>query len=480
MLAAGTKQETAEGTLVLRSHAATWLPGWAARAIFYHIYPLGFLGAPRANPGGEQVHRLADLRRWYGHIRGLGVNAIYFGPLFESLTHGYDTTDYFSVDRRLGSNALFQEIVDELHSQHIHVILDGVFNHTGREFFAFKDIRHNKRSSPYTDWYHINWGADSEYGDGFAYDSWAGYQSLPRLNLDNPDTRKYIFEVARMWLNDYGVDGWRLDVAQDIAPSFWWEFRRVCKEINPDCFLLGELDVGDYRAWVAPDLLDSGTNYQLYHTVHRAFNDQNLSALGAIMERASNPEFGLYKDILLFNFLGNHDVSRILSQLDEPRDYLPALIFLMTVPGIPCIYYGEEVGLLGRKNEDDSAMRQPMPANDADWPDTGHGIYSHIARLAALRRAHPALIYGSFESLEAGPTHFAFLRQHIRERAVVAINSGEQPIALKVQVGPAGVPDGVTFHDLLDPSTPALTVKRGQLEVPDVAPGWGRILASEA
>ncbi|HEC24241.1 MAG TPA: alpha-amylase, partial [Chloroflexi bacterium] len=214
-----------------------WPPEWARRAIFYHIHPLGFFDAPPVNDrSSAPVPRLAELRRWYDHIAGLGVTAIYFGPLFESLTHGYDTVDYFQVDRRLGDIALLRQIVDELHGRGVRVILDGVFNHTGREFFAFQDIRRNGRASRYQDWYFINWAADSDYGDGFAYEYWADDRGLPRLNLDNPNVRAYFFEVARMWLGDVGVDGWRLDVAYEIGPSFWWEFRRVCKEVRPDSF----------------------------------------------------------------------------------------------------------------------------------------------------------------------------------------------------------------------------------------------------
>lgn len=457
-----------------------WLPGWAARAVFYHIYPLGFFGAPRQNPGGEPVPRLAELRRWYDHIAGLGVNAIYIGPLFESGSHGYDTTDYLSVDRRLGDNALLGQLVKELHERKIKVILDGVFNHTGREFFAFRDIRQNRRGSAYKDWYHINWGADSEFHDGFAYDSWQGHQILPRLNLDNPDTRQYIFEVARKWLGEVEVDGWRLDVAGDIAPSFWWEFRRECKAINPDCFLMGEVWTGDYRTWVAPDLLDSGTNYQLYHTIDHVFNEGDLSPLRAVMDRASHPEFGIYKDLTLFNFIGNHDVTRILSQLSDPDDVFPALILLMTIPGIPCLYYGEEVGMTGRKNSDDSALRKPMLAPGAAWPDRDHRLYSLIARLAALRRDHASLQFGSFASLDAGQGFFAYLRRHVRENAVVVLNSGPEPLSLGLSLAEEGVRDGAAFRDLLDPAVGAAEVTGGMLSVPPVPPGWGRILIADA
>ncbi len=455
---------------------ADWVPLWAREAVFYHIYPLGFLGAPRRNDRqGQVVPRLADLRRWFDHIAGLGVTAIYFGPLFESGSHGYDTIDYFTVDRRLGDITLFKQLVDELHARGLRIIVDGVFHHTSRDFFAFRDIREKGRDSRYAGWYLINWGSDSRYGDGFAYECWEGHQSLPRLNLDNREVRNYIFQVCQMWLGDIGVDGWRLDVAYAISPDFWWEFRRICKQINPDSFLLGELIHGDYRAYVAPDLLDAAINYQLYTSIWRSLNDANYWELQAVMERAIHPEFGLYRDLALFNFLGNHDVTRILSQLKNPRDVYLALIFLLTAPGIPCLYYGDEVGMTGRKEDGDATLRQPMPAPEAAWPDTQHHLYREIARLVSIRRSHPSLIYGSYATLHAKDTLFSFMRRHTREVVVVALNSGEKETALTLPVGQEGVLNGITFRDALDPQT-SVTTRSGQLDIELLYPGWGRIL----
>ncbi len=456
------------------------VPEWARRAIFYHIYPLGFLDAPRSNDlHSEPVPRLAELRRWYDHIQGTGATAIYFGPLFESGSHGYDTVDYFSIDRRLGDITLFKQIVDELHGRGLRVILDGVFNHTGRDFFAFRDLREHGRNSQYGAWYHVNWGGDSRYHDGFSYDSWEDHQALPRLNLANPDVRKYVFEVARMWLADIGVDGWRLDVAYEIGPDFWWEFRRACKEANPDSFLVGEVVNGDYRKWVAPDLLDAGTNYQLYTSMWRSFNDVNLWELKAVIERAVHAEWGLYKDIGLFNFLGNHDVTRILSQFKDPRHIYPALIILMTIPGIPCLYYGDEIAIQGRKEDGDAALRAPMPAPDAEWPPGGRDLYRETGRLAEIRKTNPALIYGRFASLETSDTVFSYLRQLPAQTVVVAINSRDKPVPLTLPIGREGIPDGIAFRDALNPGDPATYhVSNGRLHLDELYADWGRILVS--
>jgi cyclomaltodextrinase len=457
-----------------------WIPAWVRDAIFYHIYALGFLGAPAANnQQGSITPRLAELPNWYDHISGLGVNAIHLGPIFESSTHGYDTVDYFRIDRRLGDTSLFRQIVDELHDRGMHIIIDGVFHHTGRDFFAFQDICQRGRGSEYADWYYINWGANSQYDDGFAYDCWEGHQQLPRLNLANPATRNYIFEVARMWLGDYQVDGWRLDVAHQISPDFWWEFRRVCKSANSECFLLGEVFNGDLRTWVAPDLLDSGTNYPLYKAIWSALNEDNFWELKAVMERAAHPEWGVFKDLALLTFLDNHDVNRILSQLKDPRLLYPALIFMLTTPGIPCHYYGDEVGMTGLAGGDNQAVRQPMPLPSEEWPDTERAIYREMAHLAAIRMGHPALRYGSYVALETGYTVYSYLRQYGHERAVVVLSSGDAVSSLAIPVGREGVPDGAMFRDVLDTEQPVFTVQGGNLMLDRIYPHWGRILISE-
>jgi glycosidase len=453
-------------------------PTWAAGGVFYHIYPIGFLSAPHENDRVSPPEpRLAELRRWYDHIAGLGVTALYIGPVFESLTHGYDTTDYFAIDRRLGDNDLFRTVVGELHERGIRIILDGVFNHTGREFFAFKDIREKGRESGYCDWYHINWGADSEFSDGFWYESFEGHQTLPELNLDNAAVRQYVFSVARTWLSQYSIDGWRLDVAHQITPQFWWEFRRECKTVNPDCFLLGELIKGDYRTWVAPDLLDSGTNYQLYYSTIKALNDHNLVDLGASAERSYNQEIGVYSGLSMVNFLGNHDVSRISSILQDPRKVAPAIIFLLTMPGIPCLYYGEEIGMDGFKEHGDADLRHPMLLPDQDWPDIGRGLYQLISQLAHNRRQHPALRFGSFMLLQSSPDHMVFSRQHASGWAVAGINIAEQTLNVEVPVAEAGIPDGTRFVTVLGESSHELTVKGGRLII-DIPGLWGCILVS--
>lgn len=450
-----------------------WVPAWARRAVFYHAHTLGLLGAPLSNDlSGPIEPRLADLRKWYDHIAGLGVDTVCLGPVFQSLSHGYDTVDYLTVDRRLGDNELLRQIVKEFHSQGIRVILDGVFHHTSREFFAFRDLCAHERDSRYADWYMVNWDGESGYEDGFACECWGDVEELPKLNLDNPDVRDHLFDVARYWLGEFVIDGWRLDAAYSIPPGFWWEFRRVCKEARPDCFLLGELMHGDYRTHVAHDLLDSGTNYQGHAAVWRSLNERNYDQLRAISERAWHPEWGIYKDLVLMNFLGNHNVSRILAQLNDSRHVYLALIFLMTAPGIPCLYYGDEIGL-----RDES--RAVMLAPDSDWPDREHAIYRVIHRLASIRKSDPSLAFGDFNVLAVSDVTFAYFRRLNEHQAIVALNSDDSPTTLDVPVGASGIQDGAVFLDVLDEERVEFKVRDGVLHLGSVGPMWGRILVAQ-
>lgn len=456
---------------------ASHVPDWALRAVFYHIYPLGFLGAPARNPGGVPVPRLAELPQWFDHFAGLGVTAFYFGPVFESGSHGYDTADYFRVDRRLGTNETLREVVDAFHARGFPLVLDGVFNHTGRGFFAFQDILANGRDSAYHNWYRINWAGESSFGDGFAYDSWEGHENLPELNLANEEVRAYLFEAVRLWQTDIGVDGWRIDVAYDLPTDFLWELRRVVKDANPDAFLMGEVVRGDYRTWVAPDLLDAGTNYQLHDPIVSAFNDGDFTGLKASMERAWHAEWGLYRETPLVNFLSNHDVTRALTAYADPRHLYPALIALLTLPGIPMLYYGDEVGMTGHKADGDHVLRRPLPAPGQPWPDEKGHLYRETARLARIRRAHPSLLYGRFAAFDAGPTTCAFLRHHARETTVVALNADtEDAAAWSVPTAAEGIPDGTRFQDVLDPAYTAES-RNGELSL-SVPRCWGRILVA--
>ena len=330
----------------------SYLPEWANDAVFYQIFPLGYFGAPTVNDGKSKVvPRLANIRNHYKHFQELGIDAVYFSPLFESGTHGYDTFDYFEIDRRLGDVKLFKEIVKELHEINVKVVLDGVFNHTGKGHFAFQDLMKNGASdSEFANWYHVGvrrWDyegwCDARTGSSFSYDCWEGHPVLPRLNLAEPAVRNHIFDVAKFWLEEVGIDGWRLDVAHEIEPDFWREFRRVTDSVSKDCLLVGEMIHGNYNDWVGHDRLHSGTNYQMSHATWHSLNEHNYEYFYNALRRENN----LFKGLKLVNFLGNHDVPRIASNLDNPKHYVHAMVVMCLMKGIPCLYYGDEFGMEG-------------------------------------------------------------------------------------------------------------------------------------
>ena len=392
----------------------SYLPEWANDAVFYQIFPLGYFGAPTVNDGKSKVvPRLANIRNHYKHFQELGIDAVYFSPLFESGTHGYDTFDYFEIDRRLGDVKLFKEIVKELHEINVKVVLDGVFNHTGKGHFAFQDLMKNGASdSEFANWYHVGvrrWDyegwCDARTGSSFSYDCWEGHPVLPRLNLAEPAVRNHIFDVAKFWLEEVGIDGWRLDVAHEIEPDFWREFRRVTDSASKDCLLVGEMIHGNYNDWVGHDRLHSGTNYQMSHATWHSLNEHNYEYFYNALRRENN----LFKGLKLVNFLGNHDVPRIASNLDNPKHYVHAMVVMCLMKGIPCLYYGDEFGMEGTPADGtdehsggDDAMRRPMPdtSRPATWPMVGQERLAFNKKLLKIRREHPVFSNDGTQRME--------------------------------------------------------------------------------
>ena len=242
---------------------------WYDEAVFYHIYPLGLLGAPRQNPYGEPQHRLPGLVPWLDHLRGLGVTALYIGPLFQSVGHGYETCDYRLVDTRLGTNDDLRDLVAAAHDRGIRVVLDGVFNHVGRDFFAFRDLLEHREASPYRDWFcNVDFGGDNSYGDGLSYGTWGGYDLLVKLNQRNPAVRDYLLDAVRMWVAEFDIDGIRLDAADVLDFDFMHALRAVANAVKPDFWLMGEVIHGEYSRWVNGDTLHAVTNYSLHKALY--------------------------------------------------------------------------------------------------------------------------------------------------------------------------------------------------------------------
>lgn len=394
---------------------------WAYESVFYQIYPLGFCGAPQQNDG-VLVPRIQKVSGWAEHIAGLGASAVYFSPLFESDSHGYDTRDYTKIDCRLGSNADFASVCRALHAAGIKVVLDGVFNHVGRGFWAFQDVLKNRERSPYKDWFHISFGGNSNYNDGLWYEGWEGHFELVKLNLKNPAVVEHLFSCIRGWVEEFEIDGLRLDVAYCLDLEFLTSLRSFCESLKPDFFLVGELVHGDYSRMVNDQMLHSCTNYECHKGLYSSFNSGNMFEIAHSLLRQFGPEqWTLYKGKHLLCFVDNHDVSRIASNLTNPA-HLPLVYgLLFAMPGIPCVYYGSEWGAEGAKQNGDDALRACFEA------PLKNALTAQITAFAKAHSASKALCYGSFQSLVLTNRQLIFEREFEGERVLVAINMDDEP-----------------------------------------------------
>lgn len=408
---------------------------WYDEAVFYHIYPLGLTGAPKQNPYGEPVHRLKKIIPWIDHIKEIGCNAIYIGPLFESVGHGYETTDYKKLDSRLGTNEDLTEFVKECHEKGIRVILDGVFNHTGRDFFAFQDIKQNRENSQYKDWYcNVNFSGNNEYNDGFSYENWGGYNLLVKLNQKNPAVRDYICDVIRFWVSEFDIDGIRLDAADVLDFDYMKALRGVANEVKPDFWLMGEVIHGDYNRWVNEGTLHSVTNYQLHKALYSGHNDHNYFEIAHTVKRL----YGM-GGIKLYNFVDNHDVERIYTKLNNKAHFTPVHILMYTLPGVPSIYYGSEFGIEGKKEAySDDSLRPALNLDDYKDAVKTNPCTGLIAALGKIRQENPALSYGDFNELILTNRQYAFSRNYNGVSVVVAVNNDDNGVDLELAAGNAG------------------------------------------
>lgn len=361
----------------------------------YQIYPLGAAGAPFEN---DHVlsHRLSRFKspEWLDHYTKLNMDMILFNPLFESATHGYDTIDYRKVDSRLGENEDLKELVKTLHDQGISVLFDAVFNHVGRDFPQFQDVLKNREQSEYKDWFNIDFYGNNGYNDGLSYQNWEGYDALVKLNLQNPQVVSYLLDTVDFWIDEFGVDGLRLDVAYCLDQNFLRTLHSHVKSRNPEFFLLGETLHGDYNTWVNDQMLDSCTNYECYKGLYSSFNSKNFyEILYSFNRQFGKEQWCLYRGKHLLSFVDNHDVNRIASTL-ENKNLLPALYaMLYTMPGIPAVYYGSEWGMEGVKNHNDTSIRPEVEV--PQWNE----LTDTIARLAKIHQDHPELVDGDYTQI---------------------------------------------------------------------------------
>ncbi|MGI8485708.1 MAG: alpha-amylase family glycosyl hydrolase, partial [Thermomicrobiales bacterium] len=387
----------------------------------------------------------------------------------------YDTTDYRTVDRRLGTNEDLKTLIDVYHQHGIRVILDGVFNHVSREFPQFRDLREHADQSAYRDWFHnISFEEQSPRGDPFTYEAWAGNFELVKLNLRNTEVRDYLFSVVREWFQEFSIDGLRLDATDVIDKEFLRDLAATCRDANHDCWLIGEVVHGDYREWAGPGMLDSVTNYECFKGLYSSLNDRNFFEIAHSLKRQFGPE-GIYRDLLLYSFADNHDVDRVASLLKDDRNLFPLYALLFTMPGTPSIYYGSEWGYTGKKKGgNDGPLRPSFAWPVADETKEHPELERWIARLAAIHHETPALQTGAYEEVHVNSEQLAFLRRGEHQVALVVVNAAQSPVSLHM---PVMLEDGKTLTDALDPAA-SFTVQNGMIDLGMVAAATTRMLVS--
>ena len=424
---------------------------WAYNSIFYQIYPIGFCGAPVHNDG-VCVPRIRKLMDWSEYLQTLGVDSILLNPIFESDNHGYDTRDFKTIDCRLGTNEDFKEVCEDLHKHNVKIVLDGVFNHVGRGFWAFKDVQEKKWDSPYKDWFHISFDGNSCYNDGFWYEGWEGHFELVKLNLQNPAVVDYLMECVKYWIDEFDIDGLRLDVAYSLDHNFMRRLRSYTQELKPDFALIGEVLFGDYNIIVNDEMLHSCTNYECYKGLYSSFNSMNMFEIAHSLHRQfGSDQWCIYRGKHLMIFVDNHDVTRLASILTNKKHIPLAYGLLMGMPGIPCLYYGSEWAEQGEKAPDnDYALR---PCFEEPKPNE---LTEFIKKLIRVRQESDALCNGAYKNVVIQNHQLVFERCSEKERVIVAINAADYPYTAN-----AGELNG-TAADLLTGETVTMN---GQLEL---------------
>ena len=411
---------------------------WYEDAVIYHIYTLSLAGAPFMNDYTLSEHKLTEIEKWIPHISGMGFNTVLLSPVFKSRTHGYDVTDYFEVDNRIGTNDEFKALVKKFHDNGIRVLLDSVFNHCGRDFFAFRSLRQNDRD--FSDWFKgVDFNRQSPMGDPFTYDTWSGYYELPKFNLKNTAVKNYLFAAAGFWIDNFDIDGMRLDAADVLDFDFMAEIRSITTEKKRDFWLMGEVVHGDYSKWVNTSKLHSVTNYILYKSLISSHNDKNLFELAYCIKN-SVPHNGLP----LYSFLDNHDLPRIASNVSNPAYLNTLYTLLFTLPGIPSVYYGSEWEIKGiKENGADSALRPYIDIENRSAYSTW--LTGHISKLISLRRKENALKYGDYKHIYLEYNRpFVFERSWENERIFAAVNIADNDETINLSAHSNG-----GFFDLL-------------------------------
>ena len=438
--------------------------------IIYQIYPIGLCNCYFKNDfEKEPVERLQIIKNWIAHIKELGATTILLNPIFESIYHGYDTKDFFTIDSRLGTNDSFKELVEEIHSNNLEIVLDGVFNHVGREFFAFKDLKKNRESSQYKDWFqNVNFNNNNGFNDGLSYSNWNGHDSLVKLNLQNTSVKEYLFSAVKFWIKEFDIDGLRLDAADCLSIEFMKDLTLFTKNLKEDFYLISELIHGDYNRYIINRERNSVTNYECYKGFHSSMNDKNMFEIGYSLNRQFG-EGGLYRDKTLFNFVDNHDVSRIATNLKNDYHLYPVHILLFTIPGIPSIYYGSEWGIEGIKDNSDKKIRPYLDINKIEKTTMNRDLFKVIKKLVKIRKNSEGLKYGKYSEIYKESELLIFKRQSKKEKVIVLINISNNDYFLKNKI------ENGYYRDILNDEDINISDKEDIL----LHPSWGRILVKK-
>ncbi len=448
---------------------------WAHESLFYHIYPLGMLGALyKNNHHDEPVSRLTKITGWIEHIKSLHINALYLGPLFESDYHGYETVDYNMVDRRLGTNEDLKNLVRTLHENGIKVVLDGVFNHCGRDFFAFRDMLINRDNSHYRDWFQgVDFNKNNRFNDGFSYNTWNGHLNLVKFNHANEGVKNCLFNAIENWINYFDIDGLRLDAADCIDIEFLKELSSHCKKIRKDFWLLGEVIHGNYNKWANSNTLDAVTNYECYKGLFSSHNDDNYFEIAYSLKRQFG-ENGIYKGLYLYNFVDNHDVNRVATILKDQSHLYPLYILLYTMPGIPSIYYGSEYGIEGGKTgNSDDALRPAIDKDSILSLTKNPDLLKSIKKLSWIKNTNEILKYGNYEEIIVAHKHFVFKRTFNNQSVIIAVNSSPKSVDIELDK----LNNCKILTDQLNENE-TIGISNGKAKF-RLYPNWGRIMLAD-
>jgi cyclomaltodextrinase len=406
------------------------MAAWVRHAVWWQIYPLGFVGAWPGRDGAAGAHRLGRLQAWLDYAVELGVSGLALGPVFSSETHGYDTVDYLRVDPRLGDDADLDALIEAAHQRGLKVLLDGVFNHVGRGHPAFRAVLEQGPSAPTANWFRLTWPQPWQPGTEPRYDTFEGHGQLVALNHDEPAVADHIAEVMTHWL-DRGADGWRLDAAYAVPPHFWAAVLPRVRATHPDAWFVGEVLHGDYAQFVEASTVDSVTQYELWKAVWSALNDGNFYELSWALQRHN--EF--LDSFAPLTFLGNHDVTRLASKLTDARHLAHALVVLLTIGGVPSVYAGDEQAYTGVKEDrehGDDAVRPEFPSSPSELAPYGWPTYRLHQELIALRRRNDWLHTARTTVIHLANEQFVYEARDGEHRLVVALNLAETAAELPV------------------------------------------------